>query len=89
MLVLELDPRINLFFIILFNILVFVPTKWVYPTRSPRLFRLTLFITYFFCSIGAIGVLLYPNEPQWIWPLSLVYSIYYIGLSLWPRRVTT
>lgn len=86
MLVLELDPRINLFFIILFNILVFVPTKWLYPTRDTRL---TLFLTYFYGVIGVSGILLYPNEPQWLWPLSLTYSIYYIGLSLWPRRVTT
>lgn len=86
MLVLELDPRINLFFILLFNILVFVPTKWLYPTRDTRL---TLWLTYLYGAIGVTGILLYPNVPKWLWWFTLTYTIYYIALSLWPRRVTT
>jgi phosphatidylcholine synthase len=67
MLVLGLNPWLNLSFLVLFNILIFVPIKYIYPTRTTRLKKLTLVLSYFFGALGLVGLILYPNEPKWIW----------------------
>ena len=86
MLVLGLNPWLNLSFLILFNILIFVPIKYIYPTRTTRLKKLTLVLSYLFGILGLVGLILYPNEPKWIWWITLVYGVYYFALSLWPRK---
>lgn len=86
MLVMELNPWLNLAFLVLFNILVFVPVKYVYPSRNTRLRRLTLILSYLYAVIGVWSVLQYPNVPQWAVGASFIYVAYYIALSLWPRR---
>ncbi|MCL4528188.1 MAG: phosphatidylcholine synthase [Chloroflexi bacterium] len=83
MMVLRLDQWFNFGLLIVLNILIFVPIKYVYPTRTARLKKLTLTITYLYGLLGLIGVLLYPNEPKWIWWVILTYFIYYVSLSLW------
>lgn len=86
MLVLGLDRWINFGFLVLFNILIFVPIKYVYPTRTVRLKKLTLALTCGFGALGLVGLILYPNEPKWIWWVTLLYGVYYLALSLWPRK---
>lgn len=86
MLVLGLNPWLNFGFLILFNILIFVPIKYIYPTRTTRLKKLTLALTYLFGALGLVGLVLYPNEPKWIWWVTLLYGVYYLALSLWPRK---
>ncbi len=86
MLVMGLNPWLNLAFLALFNVLVFVPVKYVYPSRNTRLRRLTLILSYLYAVIGVWSVLQYPNVPQWAVWASFVYVAYYIVLSLWPRR---
>jgi phosphatidylcholine synthase len=88
MLVLGLSPWLNFGFLVLFNILIFVPIKYIYPTRTTRLKKLTLALTYLFGALGLVGLILYPNEPKWIWWVTLTYGIYYLALSLWPRNTT-
>jgi phosphatidylcholine synthase len=86
MLVLGLNPWLNFGFLVLFNILIFVPIKYIYPTRTARLKKLTLALTYLFGALGLVGLILYPNEPKWIWWATLLYGVYYVALSLWPRK---
>jgi phosphatidylcholine synthase len=86
MLVLGLNPWINFGFLVLFNILIFVPIKYIYPTRTVRLKKLTIAFSCLFGVIGIIGVILYPNVPAWIIYASFGYIAYYVGLSLWPHK---
>lgn len=86
MLIMGLNPWLNLTFLIIFNILVFVPIKYVYPSRNTRLRRLTLILSYLYGIIGIWGVMQYPNVPQWVVWGSFIYVVYYLALSLWPRR---
>ena len=86
MLIMQLNPWINFAFLIFFAFLVFVPVKYVYPTRTVRLKKLTLALTYIYAGIGVIGVILFPNVPIWIIYASFIYVAYYVGLSLWPRK---
>jgi phosphatidylcholine synthase len=86
MLVMQLNPWLNLAFLVAFNILVFVPIKYVYPSRNVRLKSLTLILSYIYGIIGIWGVMQYPNVPQWVVWASFVYVAYYLVLSLWPRN---
>lgn len=86
MIALEFDSWLNFAFLVLFSILIFVPIKYIYPTRTKRLKKLTLFLTYFFGSFGIVALILYPNEPKWLWWVTLIYGVYYVALSLWPQK---
>lgn len=85
MLLLKFNPWINLAVLIFFNALVFVPVKYIYPSRTMRLRRLTLALTYLYGAIGIWGLLQYPNSPQWVVWVSFIYVAYYLGLSIWPQ----
>lgn len=85
MLVIGLSPWINFALLILCIILVFVPIKYIYPSRNTFLPNLTLILTYVYGIIGIWGVIQYPNVPQWVIWASFFYVVYYIILSLWPK----
>lgn len=81
--VLKPPPWVNAFTIIALSILIFVPIKYIYPSRSPR-FRLQTNV------LGALwgGVILYaiyrlPEPPRVLLFASLLYPAYYTALSLW------
>ena len=80
-----LHPWINLMILVVCNILVFVPVRYLYPTRNTRLRRLTLGLTYVYAVIGAWGLLQYPSVPQWVVWVSLGYIGYYALMSFFPR----
>lgn len=86
MLLMNLPQWLNFVFLALFNILVFVPVKYIYPSRNSYLRRLTLLLTYIYGALGVWGLLQYPNQPKWVVWASLVYVVYYIALSLLPKK---
>jgi phosphatidylcholine synthase len=86
MLVLGLNPWINLAILAVCNILVFVPVKYIYPSRNMRLRNLTLSLSYLYAIIGVWGVMQYPDVPKWVVWASFIYVGYYAALSLWPRN---
>lgn len=88
MLIMQMNPWLNLAFVVFFSILVFVPVKWVYPSRNTRLRRLTLVLSYLYGIIGVWSVMQYPDVPRWAVWASFVYVGYYVVLSLWPRKST-
>ncbi|HEX5941749.1 MAG TPA: CDP-alcohol phosphatidyltransferase family protein [Anaerolineales bacterium] len=85
MMLLGLNPWFNFALLVICNILVFVPVKYVYPSRNTRLRRLTLVLTYLYGAIGVWGLMQYPSVPQWIVWISLVYVAYYVLLSFFPK----
>ena len=85
MMLIGLNPWINLALLGICNILVFVPVKYIYPTRNTRLRRLTLGLTYLYGAIGVWGLLQYPSVPQWVVWISLAYVVYYASLSFFPK----
>jgi phosphatidylcholine synthase len=86
MLVMRLDPWVNLGFLAFFNVMVFVPVKWVYPSRNMRMRHLTLILSYLYGIVGVWGLMQYPDVPQWVVWASFIYVGYYVVLSLWPRK---
>lgn len=85
MMLLGLDPWINFAALAMCNILVFVPVKYLYPTRNNRLRRLTLVLTYLYGALGVWGLLQYPDVPKWVAPASFLYVAYYALLSFFPK----
>jgi phosphatidylcholine synthase len=80
--VLGTRPWINLFFLIFFVVMVFVPMRWLYPSRmeSGRTAAVGLGIVWAVMSVVLIVQLPSPS-PTLAW-LSLFYPIYYSGASL-------
>jgi len=74
---------LNAFVIIALSALVFVPMKYIYPSRSPH-FRIQTNV------LGALwaAVVLYvmyrlPDPPRGLVFASLLFPAYYTALSLW------
>lgn len=86
MLLMNLPMWVNFGFLVAFNILVFVPIKYIYPSRNSYLRTLTLALTYLYGAIGIWGLLLYPNTPKWVVWASFIYVGYYLVLSLIPKN---
>lgn len=85
LMLLGLNPWANLALVVICNILVFVPVKYIYPSRNTRLRRLTLCLTYLYGAIGVWALLQYPSVPQWVVWISLGYVAYYALLSFFPQ----
>lgn len=87
MLLMNLSPWINFGFLMLFNVMVFIPVKYIYPSRNSYLRTVTLVLTYLYGAIGIWGLLQYPNHPGWVAWASLIYVAYYLVLSLIPKKI--
>lgn len=85
LMLLGLNPWVNLLLVLICNVLVFVPVKYIYPSRNTRLRRLTLALTYLYGAIGVWALLQYPSVPQWVVWISLGYVGYYALLSFFPK----
>jgi phosphatidylcholine synthase len=81
--VLQLPLWINAFAIMLLSILVFVPIRYIYPSRSRQFRALTISLgTLWSLAVLAIIYLL-PQPPRSLILLSLLFPAYYALLSLW------
>lgn len=89
MMLLGLNPWINFALLVICNILVFVPVKYLYPTRNTRLRKFTLGLTYTYGGLGVWGLLQYPDVPRWVVPASFVYVLYYAVMSFFPKFGST
>jgi phosphatidylcholine synthase len=89
--VLQTPRWINGFLIIILSILVFVPIRYVYPSRSPQFRALTNTLgTVWAVSMLSIIYLL-PDPPRYLLFASLAFPAYYAALSFWVewRRLTS
>ncbi len=81
----ELNPWANLLIVVLCDILVFVPIKFIYPTRNTRLRKTTLVLSVLYLGFCGWGLLQYPDVPKWVVWISLLYIVYYTVLSVFPK----
>jgi phosphatidylcholine synthase len=88
MLLMNLPHWVNFGFLMLFNVMVFIPIKYIYPSRNSYLRNLTLGLTYLYGAIGIWGLLQYPDQPGWVVWASFVYVGYYLILSVIPKNKT-
>jgi len=79
----EANPWVNFWVIATLTVLVFVPIKYLYPSRMIRHQKLTLSLTTVWGILCLIVWLQYPAFNLWMLWVSLLYVVYYVGLSLY------
>jgi phosphatidylcholine synthase len=83
LLVARWSHTINAIVLLALSVLVFVPIRYVYPSRTPTLQRLTVTL----CAIWGVQVvllILWLNAvPTWLFWSSLAFPAYYTLLSFW------
>jgi phosphatidylcholine synthase len=76
---------LNLFFIVLFAVLVFVPIKYIYPSRTTVQPKIVMGWGALW-GISCLAMLvLYPDVPLWLMVFSLAYVVYYHAISLYAQ----
>jgi len=86
MLVLGLNPWANLAVLVALVVLVFVPVRYVYPSRTSQFFWLTNLLLALMTLAGIYAFYVYPDVAAWTVWVSLGFAIYYIILSIWTQR---
>lgn len=88
--VLGLSPVSTGIILVVCSVLVFIPVKYVYPSRTKAFRSLNLLTTAIWLASYALLLAQMPNPNAIVVAISLAYLVYYGGLSLyltWRRRV--
>ncbi len=80
--VLATPPALNLGFVLLAVVLVFVPMRWIYPSRSSVMRLPTIALGLVWGVMGVWMLAALPEPSPVIGAISLFYPVYYTGLSL-------
>jgi phosphatidylcholine synthase len=89
----HLSPWVNLAIVVLLVILVFVPIKYVYPSRLDylthyRWFRRTMLVATVLWGLAtAILLFIYPQTNPVLVIYSILYAVFYMGVSLYRTLV--
>jgi phosphatidylcholine synthase len=81
--VLDVSDLVTGVTIVVFAVLVFVPIRYLYPSRTKALQGLTLALSAVWAITYAVLVLQLPDPNPWVVATSLAYIAYYGALSLW------
>jgi phosphatidylcholine synthase len=81
--VLELDPAVLAGLLVVCCALVFVPLRYIYPTRTAAFRWLSLPLTALWLVVYAAILLQLPEPSPLLLGLSVLYLCYYFGLSLY------
>jgi phosphatidylcholine synthase len=82
-LVLETTPAVNATVLVILCVLVFVPIRYVYPSRTPTLRPVTVVFSAIWSLQVALMVWWLGSVPAWLLWSSLGFPIYYLTLSFW------
>jgi phosphatidylcholine synthase len=69
--------------LVVFSILVFVPVRYLYPSRMVTLRRTTLVLSALWAVTYVVLLLQYPDPNPAVVAASLAYLVYYNALSIW------
>ncbi len=81
--VLHLGPAAVTALVLICTVLVFVPVRYVYPSRTEALWQLNLGLTGLWLVSYAVLLAQVPHPNPVVVAASLAYLAYYVGLSLW------
>ena len=82
-LVLRLSPTVNAVILTVLSALVFVPIRYVYPTRTPTLLPVTTVLSAVWSVQVALLIWWLEAVPAWLFWSSLFFPVYYLALSFW------
>lgn len=80
--VFEINPGALTALILLCSLLVFVPVRYIYPTRTAVFRRLSLTLTALWLTSYAVILMQFPEPSPLLLACSIAYLAYYFGLSL-------
>jgi phosphatidylcholine synthase len=80
--ILDLEPWVNFAVVAVLAVLVFVPVKYIYPSRTTFFPKLNYFATGLWAVANTIILITYPNHAPWLVWVSLLFALYYTGMSL-------
>jgi phosphatidylcholine synthase len=69
--------------VLFFTVLVFVPVKYLYPSRTTRLRVPTLLFSILWAIAMLVLIVQLPNPSMWLVWTSLLFVVYYIAASFW------
>jgi phosphatidylcholine synthase len=81
--VLQWPPWINAFAILILAVLIFVPIRYIYPSRSPHFRAVTNSLGVLWGLAVVAIIYLLPEPPRSVVFVSLLFPVYYTALSLW------
>jgi phosphatidylcholine synthase len=81
--VLDLGPAVVAAVLVVCSVLVFVPIRYLYPSRTTALRALSLLLTAVWLVFYAVLLVQVPDPHPVVVALSLAYLAYYVGVSLW------
>ena len=81
--VLELPQLVNAIILVVLAVMVFVPVRYIYPSRTQTLMVPTLILGATWAALFAWMIFRLPDTGGPWTMLSLVFPSYYVGLSLW------
>ena len=81
--ILNMSGWVNLAVVALLSVLVFVPIKFIYPSRMTSLQKLTMGLSLIWGAANIAILFQYPAHNPWLIWISLLFVIYYNGLSLY------
>jgi phosphatidylcholine synthase len=71
----------NVGVLVLFSVLVFVPIRYLYPSRNPTARGTTQALGVVWAACAAILILQFPQPSRWLAFVSLFFPLYYVVLS--------
>ena len=80
---LGLNPWVNFAVVAVLTALVFVPIKYIYPSRTSMHQGLTLVLSALWAIANIVIVATYPNHAAWLVWASLLFGLYYVGMSVY------
>ena len=82
LLILNLDVWVNFTIVAILAVLVFVPIKYIYPSRTSFFPRLNLAATALWALTIIAIMVAYPNHAPWLVWASLLFALFYTVMSL-------
>ena len=85
----SLPPSITAGVLLTLVVMVFVPVNYVYPSRTPALRRLTIFLGLVWAALMLFSIWQLPEVRRWLLVTTLFFPAYYVLLSfiLYRRRL--
>ncbi len=81
--VLDLSPLVVGITLVVCSVLVFVPVRYLYPSRTEALWQVSMVLTLVWFVCYALLLLQYPDPNPVVVVLSFVYLVYYVAFSGW------
>jgi phosphatidylcholine synthase len=76
-------PVVNAAILMMFAVLVFVPIRYVYPSRTVPWMPVTIGLGLVWATLGLLMLWQYPDVSRGAFWASLAYPLYYFALSIW------